>query len=235
MSGFKTSEPFSHQLLTIVTSLIIQIMLRSGGLALLAGFIQRATMSVQSITSSLRNRVIIGFSLGSILAGFTALADKLSPSVKPLWADYSHAAAQFPGLSYALNSLTAFIAGTILFYFVIKAIDQLTRGGTARLPLGILSCITFGILLKGATGIDHLASWLIVGIIYGLLLLVLYMLVLRFDRTLIPLTIGTSMAFQLMQQGIFNAYPGALLGSICAIILVILSALLWSKELETKR
>jgi hypothetical protein len=234
VSGFKTSEPYTNQLLTLAMTLVIQIMINSASLALLAGFIQSATMQVKSITTSLSNRVIIGFSLGSILAGFTSLAFKLSPSTKPLWADYTHAAAQLPGLSFALTSLTGFISGTILLYIVLKAIDYITQGGTSRLYLGILSCITLGILLRGTPGIDNLAAWLVTGVLYGLLLYIFYMVTLRFDRTLIPLTMGAFMMFQLFQQGIFNAYPGAFFGSIFSIILIMLCSLWWSNRLEIK-
>ena len=234
-SGFKTSAPLLNQFLILISSSVITMVTTSGGIALLASYIQNATMEIKPIITTMRTHLSIGFSLGSMLAGFWALAVRFSPSMKPLWADYTHAAAQFPGISCALSLLTTFISETIIFYLVIKTIDYITHGGTSRLWAGIPSCIAFGILLNSINGIDHLASWFILGAIYGLLLFVFYVQIIRFDRTLVPIIIGSSLTFKIIQQGIFNAYSGAVLGSILSIILINIFALWWSNTLATKK
>jgi hypothetical protein len=57
--------------------------------------------------------------------------------------------------------------------------------------------------------IDMLPSWIIFGASIGLIALALYRYIIRSNYSLIPLATGSFAIMGTIQQGIFNAYPGA--------------------------
>ncbi len=227
LAAFKTSEPYLNQLITTLSFLALQILVKSASFALLAGFIQDARFRFQA-THSIWERLLIGSSLGTLIAGASAMVERFSPSLKPLWPDYSHAGAYLPGVSFALTTFTTFIASTITYYLIFKAIDYFTNGWKERIPLAIALSLPLGIAVKGTAGIEHISAWLIGGCVLGLVLLALYVCAIRFDRTLIPIAMGTFVILDTIQQGIFNPYPGALLGALLSIIIIAPFALWWS-------
>ena len=230
LAAFKTSEPYTNQLIITLSSLALQILVQSASFALLVGFIQNAHFRFQ-VAHSVWERLLIGSGIGALIAGASALIERFSPSLKPLWPDYSHASAQLPAVSFALTTFTTFIASTITYYLIFKAIDYFTNGWKERIPLAIALSLPLGIAVKGAAGIEHIGAWLIGGCILGLLLLALYVCAIRFDRTLIPIAMGTFVILNTIQQGIFNPYVGALLGALLTIIIIAPFAWWWSTTL----
>jgi hypothetical protein len=229
---FKTSEPFSHQVLTILSTLSIQIIFKATAYGLLAGFISRAHFK-HFAAIGISMRIPLGFSIGALFAGIDALSTKFTPSFRPLWAEYTHATAFFPALSCILTTFTNFITNTILFYVIIWTLDYIITTETKKAQfLKFLFLISIGLAVEGATEIQHILSWVIGGCFMGLLLFVLYENILKFSRSLIPLIVGSFTILQAIQQAIFNAYPGALTGNIVSCLIIALFALWWSNQLE---
>lgn len=230
LAAFNTSEPVTNQLIMTFSSLILQILVRSAGFALLAGFIQNASFRFQ-VKHAVVDRLLIGSGIGAVLAGAFALIKYFSPSLNPLWPDYSHAGALLPGVSFALTSFTTFVASTITYFLIFKAIDYFTQGWQERIPLAITLALPLGIVVQGTVGVEHIAAWLIGGSILGVVLLILYMCAIRFDRSLIPIATGTFVILVTVQQGILNPYPGAIIGLLLSIAIIAPFAWWWSNIL----
>jgi hypothetical protein len=75
--------------------------------------------------------------------------------------------------------------------------------------------------------IDALSLWPMVGTIIGLLLLAVYRFIIRYDYALIPLATSSFTILHVLQQGIFNAYPGAAFETGINISGIIIIASLW--------
>jgi hypothetical protein len=58
-----------------------------------------------------------------------------------------------------------------------------------------------------------------------------YVWVLRFDLSLVPVAGGTFAASEAVTRGLEAAYPGALAGSVVAVVLVGVMAIFWHRSL----
>lgn len=231
IASFSTSEPYGYQFWELIGQLIIQVLIKAGILAFLTNFVCQSHFHLPRLPDRWQT-LINGAGVGTIIAALSQYAEQLIPATKPLWADYNHAAAYFPSVSFALITITTFISTTILLYLIFYAFDVLTTGWTHnRLFCWLLAIIT-GILLQGALGIEHIISWLIGGTLFGLVLLALYRFVICFNRAIIPSIVGTYVIFNTIQQGLFNAWPGALTGMTVTCCLIILSAVWWTCYLK---
>lgn len=238
ISQFKTSEPFQHQLLVFLGTLLLQVFVKALATGLLVGYVQSLHMRHQ-VSDTTSNRFLLGTSLGVSMAGIMALLNRVGPSIKPLWADYVHSAAHYPALSFALTQFTDFLGSTVLYVLIFAGIDYMTKGGTFRIKypkLGLsdpiyIVVLGLGIALYGTIGIKSISSWLLCGLILGIVLLALYKYALRFDKALIPFFSAALVSTKIIQEASFNAYPGVIMGAILAIIGIELFAWWWSKTI----
>jgi hypothetical protein len=65
----------------------------------------------------------------------------------------------------------------------------------------------------------------------GAALLAAYVMVLRFDLSLLPAAAGTIAALDTVRIGLVNVHAGALAGSIAAAILILVLAFFWQRAL----
>jgi hypothetical protein len=66
----------------------------------------------------------------------------------------------------------------------------------------------------------------------GALLAAIYAIALRVDVSIVPPAVGTMLALSLVREGLYRAYPGALLGCALGVPLVLLMAWWWSLEVR---
>jgi len=172
--------------------------------------------------------VAAGIALGLAAAGGLALATTLLPRLEPQWADYASAADFVPVLSVALRPVSSFILRTALALVMFTAVDRFTAGWTRRRAPFSIALVVVGVLIAGV-GADTLAGWIAVGLVTGLVLWAAYALVLRHDPALIPLVSAGIGVPGVLRQGALGDYPGALVGSVLATILIVAAAVLWSR------
>ncbi|MEX0939725.1 MAG: CPBP family intramembrane glutamic endopeptidase, partial [Candidatus Babeliales bacterium] len=234
IATFKTSEPYNNQLITFAGSLFIRVLFTSLGLALIFGFIKTATFFLQRIRD-IYERILFGGIAGIIISGFIALAEKLSPSLSPLWPNYLHASARFPSISFALTHFTTYITTALTFYLLFKTLDYLSQSWSKNLWQTTVLSLILGIAYKGSTGIEHINTWLLFGSLFGVVLLELYIHLIRFDRTIIPYLAAVISILEIIQETVFGAYHGIYLGTLFAIIMIGTFSIWWSEQLyQTK-
>jgi hypothetical protein len=65
----------------------------------------------------------------------------------------------------------------------------------------------------------------------GILLIAGYVLLIRYELSIVPLTVGSYHALNAVEEGVHQAYAAASPGSVLAVILMIWISILWSGKL----
>lgn len=227
IAGFSTAEPFSNQMIIAAAGPVVGTLFLSLAAGLIAGFIQ--SWKNKSSSDQPSNLIWLGFSLGALIAGLSSLISLIEPSLKPLWAEYDALNNYIP-IAAGINPLASYIMKTILYLLIFTALDKFTDCWTKRKALFSVLFILLILIISGSS-INSLASWLISGLLMGIVYLLLYQYVFRFRLALIPLTFGTVMILGELKQGILNAYPAAIPAAVISIILIGLFSIYWYKKL----
>ncbi len=229
MAQFSTDQPLKFQTLIFAGSGVIAALLTSVAFALVIGLAQSWKKPQAQIETA--KALSWGFALGISIAGLLALAGFLAPPLQPHWAQYSSAGNYLPLLDASLDPVGRFIMQTALLLLVVVAVDRFTGGWTRRKELFSALIILLGMILAGARSVETLPIWLMSGPLMGVLLLLAYIFVLRFNLTLVPLAVSVLILLGEVKQGIAQPIPAALPGAIIAIVLTVLLAFFWHKKL----
>jgi hypothetical protein len=134
-------------------------------------------------------------------------------------------------LDASLDPVGRLIMQTALLLLVFVAVDRFTNGWTRKRELFSALLILLGMILAGARSVETLPVWILSGLLMGVLLLLAYIFVLRFNLTLVPLAVSVMILLGEVKQGVVQPIPAALPGAIIAIVLTTLFALYWLKKL----
>jgi hypothetical protein len=229
IAQFDTAQPLEFQTLIFAGAGVIAALLTSVAFALVIGLAQSWKKPQAQIETA--KSLGWGFALGFSLAGLLALTSFLAPSLQPQWARYDAAGNYLPLLDASLDPVGRFIMQTALLLLVVVAVDRFTNGWTRKRELFSALVILLGMILAGARSVETLPVWLLSGLLTGVLLLLAYIFVLRFNLTLVPLAVSVMILLGEVKQGIAQPIPAALPGAIIAIVLTALFALYWQKKL----
>jgi hypothetical protein len=229
---FFTDEPLSHQIFSAIAFRLAGSALLATGIALLLGFLHHWKRPQVSLPHS--RAILVGCSLGIVVAGLLALMTAFVPSLSPVWAEYRAASGNIPLLKAGLIPLKFYLGLTTIILFIFTAVDRLTNGWTRRKGVFAFGFIVLGVLVTGLR-IQSLSLWVIAGPLAGILFLLAYYFVFRFHLTLIPLTGATVTILYVCPQAIFHAYPAAIPGAVLAILCTSLLALYWYAQLNSTK
>ena len=112
------------------------------------------------------------------------------PSLKPLWADYSALSYFVPILQVGFNPLLDYIMSTTLILLIIAAADRLTKNWNQRKILFAVLIVLTGFIVSGIST-ESLSFFLLTGLIKGFVYLLAYIVVFRYNLSLIPLATGS--------------------------------------------
>ena len=130
-----------------------------------------------------------------------------------------------------MGPVSGLLTTTLLLLLVCTVTGRWTSGWTGRTRLFSLLLVLLGFL--GATGASRgIIAWVASGLVVGVLLLAAYRLVLRYDLTVLPIAVATSLILGLARQLTFEAYPGAVAGGIGAIVVLGMIAVVWAHQLR---
>jgi hypothetical protein len=126
---------------------------------------------------------------------------------------------------------THYVEDTLILLFVFTAIDYITDGWKSKRWLATFFLILLAVAACDLSELSSITSWLGMGIGLGILITILYAYVLRFARSSLPSVVATVVAFKAVRVMMFNPYPGAVFGSILAIVVVSCFTVYWSYQL----
>jgi len=225
---FSTAEPLTNQILITIVSSVVGALFLSAAMALLIGFVHRWKSEQPPLRFS--RAVLLGCSLGILITGLSAAVEKSVPSLSPFWADYSSLRAYLPILDGVLGLVRGYIIATIAILFIFVAVDRLSNGWTRRKILFSIALVLLGLVNSADQAINGIPFWLISGVAAGVVILLAYRFVVRFHLALIPLIVGTMTILHGVQQGLLQAYPGAVPASILSIVLMGYISVYWYKK-----
>jgi hypothetical protein len=82
-------------------------------------------------------------------------------------------------------------------------------------------------LAIAGSSIETIPSWLVIGAATGIVFLVAYQLVFRYEPSLLLITTATLMILSSIREAAQHMYPGALAGSLAGAILVAITVWVW--------
>lgn len=231
MAGFSTAEPLKNQIFMAIAFSILGTLFSSAAMALIIGFIQNWTNQKPQPQIQNFNNVPLGFALGALIAGLLTVLYKFLPSSNPYWAKYTALNNYIPTLGTGTDSLSNYIFASTLFLLVFTAVDRFTKGWTHRKTLFAIILILFGVIITGSESISSLTFWLLSGMVTGIIFLFAYLLVLRFQLSVIPIVFGATFILEELKQGMLNAHSQIIPGTVFAITLIFLFSIYWYKKL----
>jgi hypothetical protein len=227
---FDTAQPFGLQVAMVLGISLVGMLMMSVAIGLNVGFVHR-WLPQQEVPGGLSS-LAVGVALGTLISGLGALAATLGPSVEPVTANFQGLSAAVPVLAAGVGPAAGFIIGTALALLLFATVDRFTAGWSRRKALFLPLFLVMGWVMAGSQGVETIPLWLGAGTLTGVVLWALYTLVLRFDWTTIPVLMATSMALDLLREGQYRAYPGALIGALIAVVIVVLLAWYWWRSLS---
>ncbi len=226
--NFSTAQPYGLQSALGLAGSAVVLLLLAAGMGLNAGFVHRWLPPQPGARGG---AIAGGIGLGAVIAGLVSVGLWLLPHTEPTWPSFREAAARSPILATAISPVSSWITSTILLLLVVGFVHVASRGWTrARLPLG-LALLALGPVMVGASDVGTVTRWLVSGLGAGVILLLAYLVVLRFHLALIPLATAMVTLLGALHEGILRAYPGALAGGILSAVLLATLGVLWVNRL----
>ncbi|MEE9126397.1 MAG: CPBP family intramembrane glutamic endopeptidase, partial [Planctomycetota bacterium] len=223
---FQTALGFNLQAgLFVVTSLLV-VVVGSGVVALNLGLVDRWRPAAAG-----RGGLVSGVALGALVAGLAVVLARLAPQSEPHWLAYGPAGTVVPWLGAALGPLSSFITTATLMLLVFVGMHRWTTGWTQRKGSASVGFLLLGWIFAGRHPVDSLPGWLILGATLGAGMWAAYVWLLRFDLSLVPPAAATLAVAGAISGAMGNAYPGALGGSVLAVVLIGAVALWWHRSL----
>jgi hypothetical protein len=180
-----------------------------------------------------RDALTLGIAAGLFGAAAGAVAAAMRT---PEWAQFppvGSLGAIVPIVAEAIDPVAGFLTRLAVVTATLLTIDRVTCSWTRRRALGVAALAIIGFLSVGVPTTGHAAGWALSGALIAVALVAAYTTLLRFDLTLVPAGLGTMMAVGVLARGIQRPFPGALLGSIVAVMLIALLAYWWLKALRS--
>ncbi len=227
--NFSTAEPLKNQVAITIGFLILGVLVMAAGLALVIGFIHK--LEIPRLEEQKWHQYIKGFGLGFLFAGLQAVVSRFAPSLVPDWADYDAVSSYLPWLAEAFSPFTGLIVSTTLLILIFLAANYYTKNWTKlKVPFALL-IIVWGLISTNLTAAGNISFWLIKGIISGVLLLLFYLIIIRYQLALVPLVAGAMILLGSIKHIIQNPHPAAIMGGIISLFVVILIVIFWHWKL----
>jgi hypothetical protein len=227
---FSTTQPLEHQWLTSIGGGLLNILVTAAAPALIVGFVHQ--LRHPTATWTREQLILLGLSLGVILACLATWMDGWTALPQPSWSHYTPAGATIPLFEVALAPMVQFVLRTAFLVLVFGALDRISNRWTCRRMPTTLALLALGLSLGGLNPNRDILSWLIQGVVIGMALLAAYILLIRFEPALIPLAVGMFHTLSILEQGLHRAFTAALPGAGLAAILIIWMAIVWSDTIR---
>ncbi len=228
---FSTAESYSNQTFAAIAFSILGALFLAGGFALIVGFVQEWKSKQTPIHTT--KAIMMGTSLGFLLAGILTVIELFAPSLAPDWANYEAASTIFPVLGSGFAPVNQYLIYATIYMLIFTAVHKFTNGWSQRQGLFSSLLIFSGLILSKAHTVNSIPYWLLSGLFLGLVLLAVYYFVFRYHLSLVPLVYSVVAILNGLREGLYQAYPAALSGAVLAVLLIGLVAVFWFRKLST--
>jgi hypothetical protein len=224
IAGFSTAQPYALQLTFWFISLGFGALVTAALMGLLSGLV---APWLHRSTVNRGQAIILGCGLGLIIAGAKAMIGRLHAGANPPWPALHGAAEAWPLISPVLQTFPQVISGVAIFALVCGGLDRLTSGWTRRRALWGGLAFIIAVLTNPTGDAAAVMPWVASALLSGLTMFLAYLLVLRFDLSVVPLVVGTMQILDLARAAVQQAYPGAMIGYIVSMAVAAALAWIW--------
>jgi len=215
---FNTAEPFYDQ----VSSIALSIVMSMSGMILFSSIVL-ASGAVGFIKGKDKNILrSVGFSVlaASFMMGVMTLISSCGPHLEPqsgffACAGYSSSLIAASFLWIKIFSLV--LALIIAFFLTLKSIPKYWR---YQVFIQFAYSMFFGIALQSITSFATVPCMFMQGIGCGVGMYLIYMLMLRYDMTLLPLTFGVFVIYNILSEVVCPSYVSASFDALSAIVVI---------------
>jgi hypothetical protein len=232
ISQFNTQAPFANQLFMTFSVLILQFLMHAAVFAFVLSLI--IDLPQRFVYKKWMSTLCIGMSAGLLLSGSWAIIALMKPSIEPIWGFYNTLGTWSNTIGYANAHLLKFIQYTLAYCLGIITLNYVTNHGKKHLAIAFGLCIIASLCLNGIDSLEIISYWLSSGICYGIVLMLIWYMLLRFSVPSIPFAIATMFSLNILQQMIFDLLPNMWITGIISIVCIITTATLLSMNMERK-
>lgn len=219
LASLVTEAPLQLQIVGIAGIGIVGLAVSASLVGLVFGSVPRRLAGAGMLPD--RDALRLAAAAGLFAAGVGALAAWLRT---PPWArmpNVEAAGAVIPFLQAVVDPLPRLLMVSAIVLAAFFNVHAITAGWTRRRAVGVLVLAVIGFAAAGTpTGLG-MGRWLLGGLVTAVALPLIYAALMRFDLSMVPLTVGTMTAVGTLAQGMRRAYPGALAGSIAGALLAV--------------
>jgi hypothetical protein len=218
LAQMQTALPFAIQVGGVIGAGIVALIVAASLTGLAMGALPRRLMVSGSLPE--RDALMLGLAGGLFGAALTVVAAWLRT---PAWAqtsDVSSLGTYLPLLDLAIDPLTGLLNRIAVVATFLAGVSLLTHGWTERRVLGIITLLVVGFLGAGAPAGSYVTGWAAAGALLAAGLGLVYVFLLRVDLTMVPIALGTMVAFGALARGAQRVFPGGFAGAVIAVIVI---------------
>ncbi|MEX0848875.1 MAG: type II CAAX endopeptidase family protein [Candidatus Dependentiae bacterium] len=232
ISQFNTQAPFANQLFMTFSVLMLQFLMRAAVFAFVLSLI--IDLPQRFVYKKWLSTLSIGVSAGLLLSGSWALIELMQPSIEPLWGFYNTLGTWSNAIGYTNAHLLKFIQYTLAYCLGIITLNYITHHGKKHLAIAFGLCIIASLCLNGIDSLEIISYWLSSSICYGIVLMLIWYILLRFSLPSVPFAIATMFSLNILQQMIFDLLPNMWITGTISIVCIVITAVLLSINMERK-
>ena len=223
MAGLSTAAPLQFQVIGLVAVAAIGLTVLSAVIGLAMGSLPPRLARLGRLPD--RDALPMGIAAGT----FGALAGTVAGLIRtPDWARFPTVDALgslVPALSMALDPIAGFFIGLATLSTAMILVDRVTASWTTRRATGIALLALLGALTAGVPAGSGIVAWAGAAGVMAITFVAIYMTLLRFDPTLVPLALGAMAVFRAAGLAAQRPFPGAMAGA--GLTAVLVAALAW--------
>jgi hypothetical protein len=224
-ANLSTAAPLQFQLIAVIAIGGIGLTILAAMVGLAIGALPTRVASMGRLTD--REAIGLGIAAGLTFAATSAVASAIRAAEWARVPSIDALGTISPVLDAALDPIAGVMARIAVVTAALLAIDGWTVSWTRRRGAAIAALAIVGFLAGGAPVSSHLGGWAIAGTLTAAALVAAYVTLLRFDVTMVPIVFGVVGALSALTRAAGRPYPGVVIGSILAAVLVTLLAAGW--------
>ncbi|MFB6273744.1 MAG: hypothetical protein ABEL51_12700, partial [Salinibacter sp.] len=229
LAALDTAQPYLTQVLLSILGPLVGAVFGAGAAGLFTGVLHPRLGRMEP--TPLWHSIAGGTGLGALAGGLLSLTQKVGPTLSPTWASYDALPTLVPWLDPMLDRVPSFVALTLVLLLGAVALHRWTKAGQAQLWPAAGAILGVGFVVAGVAA-SSLKGWAVGGAVLTVLIGLGYGIVIRADRSVLPMAGATLVGLGIVKAMVTAAHPYALPGEALALVVVLGAGLYWTSLLR---
>ena len=233
LAALDTAQPYLTQVLLSALGPLVAAIFGASAAGLLAGVLHPRVGG--TTPTPLWRSLVGGAGLGALGSGLLTLPQMVGPDLSPAWASYDALPTVLPWLDPVLDRVPSFVAVTLLLLLGAVAVHRWTKAGRTRQWLTAGAVLGIGFVMAGVVSASSLGTWAVSGAVLAAVLGLGYGVVVRADRSVIPMVGATIVGLSTVHAMVTASHPYALPGEALALLVVLGGGIVWTRLLHQRQ